>query len=258
MNTNISRFFNVRYLIVAIMAFAGFWLFRTGTDSERFSAGAQGLALVVGLILFVAATVLLYGEYRAAPTTDDVAITQPRLVHFLLHSSRASVLWLGARLYLGYEWLEAGREKVGNDAWMSGAGLKGYWEHAIAIPEQGRPAITYDLYREYIQYMLDRNWYTWFADVVAYGELLIGIGPIVGGLTGVAAFFGALMNTSFMLAGSASTNPVLFTLSIAIILAWRVAGLIGVDRVLLPALGAPWSPGRLRHRVGPEVPAAST
>ena len=132
-----------------------------------------------------------------------------------------------------------------------GVALQGYWERAVAIPEQGRAPITYGFYREYIQYMLDNEWYTWFAKVIAVGEVLVGIGLIVGALTGIAAFFGALMNMSFMLAGSASTNPVLFTLSVLIILAWRVAGLIGLDRWLLPALGAPWSPGTLLRRPAP-------
>ncbi|MFN8515918.1 MAG: hypothetical protein U0232_29845 [Thermomicrobiales bacterium] len=47
---------------------------------------------------------------------------------------------------------------------------------------------------------------------------------------GIAAFFGALMNMSFMLAGSASTNPVLFFLAVALILGWQVAGYYGADR----------------------------
>ena len=84
------------------------------------------------------------------------------------------------------------------------------------------------------------------------GELLVGVALIAGVLVGIAAFFGALMNMSFMLAGSASTNPILFTLSIAMMLAWKVAGYIGVDRVLLPRLGAPWSPGTLFERRSPE------
>ena len=56
------------------------------------------------------------------------------------------------------------------------------------------------------------------------------------------------MNMSFLLAGSASTNPVLFTLAIGLMRAWRVAGYYGVDRSLLPMLGAPWKAGALfRH-----------
>ena len=53
------------------------------------------------------------------------------------------------------------------------------------------------------------------------------------------------MNMSFLLAGSASTNPVLFTLAIGLILAWKVAGYYGVDRWLLPMLGTPWHPAVL-------------
>lgn len=49
-------------------------------------------------------------------------------------------------------------------------------------------------------------------------------------------------------AGSTSTNPVLFTLGILLIMAWQVAGYWGLDRFLLPLLGAPWKPGLLVHR----------
>ena len=241
--------FKASYLVVAILAFVGFWLLRVGTNSEEFSAGAQIVALLVGAVLFVVALVMLYRDYRAAPVADDVQIAEPTLAHFLFTSARSAPLSLGAPLYLGYEWFDAGRHKLSDGAWMNGgAARRGYWERAVSTPEGGRPPITYGFFREYIQYMLDNGWYDWFAKVIVFGELLVGIGLILGALTGIAAFFGALMNMSFMLAGSASTNPILFTLSILIILAWRVAGLIGLDRWLLPALGAPWSPGRLARR----------
>jgi thiosulfate dehydrogenase [quinone] large subunit len=93
--------------------------------------------------------------------------------------------------------------------------------------------------------------------VVTLGELAIGVALLVGALTGVAAFFGALMNMSFLLAGSASTNPVLFTLAVGLMLAWRVAGYYGLDRYLLPMLGAPWRPGALFRR-GDERGTAAT
>jgi thiosulfate dehydrogenase [quinone] large subunit len=37
-------------------------------------------------------------------------------------------------------------------------------------------------------------------------------------------------------------------LAIGLMLAWKVAGWIGVDRVLLPALGTPWQAGSLFKR----------
>ena len=87
--------------------------------------------------------------------------------------------------------------------------------------------------------------------MIMFGEIAVGIGLIFGILTGIAAFFGALMNMSFLRAGSASTNPVLFTLAVGLMLAWKVAGYYGVDRWLLPSLGTPWRPGSLAAgRVG--------
>ncbi len=115
----------------------------------------------------------------------------------------------------------------------------------LAIPEQGRPPITYDWFRQFLQYMLDNGWYTWFAKLIAWGEVLVGLGLLVGALVGIAAFFGTVMNFSFMLAGSASSNPVLFGLAVFLVLAWKVAGFWGLDRWLLPMLGTPWQRGAL-------------
>jgi thiosulfate dehydrogenase (quinone) large subunit len=53
------------------------------------------------------------------------------------------------------------------------------------------------------------------------------------------------MNWSFIMAGSASTNGMLFAIATWLVLAWRNAGWIGLDRWLLPALGTPWEPGKV-------------
>jgi thiosulfate dehydrogenase [quinone] large subunit len=68
----------------------------------------------------------------------------------------------------------------------------------------------------------------------------VGIALILGAFTGIVAFFGAFMNFNFMLAGSASTNPVLFLIAIGLMLAWKVSGLVGADAILLPLIGTPW------------------
>jgi thiosulfate dehydrogenase [quinone] large subunit len=119
--------------------------------------------------------------------------------------------------------------------------LGGFWANATAIPENGRPPIAFDWYRDFITFMLDRGWNTWFADVVMWGEILIGIALIIGAFVGIAAFAGAFMNWNFIMAGAASTNGLLFALAILLILAWKVAGWYGLDRWLLPLIGTPWS-----------------
>ncbi len=171
----------------------------------------------------------------------EIIIPDPPIARVLFASTRLAWLWLLVRVYLGYEWLESGWGKFSSGTWASGDALRGFWTNAVAIPEGGRPAIAFDWYRDFINFMLAQGWYAWFADVIMWGEILIGIGLILGAFVGLAAFFGALLNWNFIMAGTASTNGLLFALAIALILAWKVAGWYGLDRWLLPLIGTPWS-----------------
>jgi len=174
-------------------------------------------------------------------TRKGTVVKDPNFAKTLFNDTRMAWLWLVLRIWLGYQWIEASLHKINNPAWVqTGDALKGFWTGAVAIPEGGRPAISFDWYRGFIQMLLDAQAYTWFAKLVAYGELLVGIALILGVFTGIAAFFGALMNWNFMMAGSASANPMLFIIAIGLILAWKIAGYIGVDRFLLPLIGTPW------------------
>ncbi len=182
---------------------------------------------------------------------QDRVIEDPAFVRTLFNDVRFSILWLVVRIWLGYQWIDAASHKIGNPAWVvTGDALKGYWSNAVAIPETGRPPIAFDWYRSFIQGLLDAQAYTWFAKLVAYGELLVGIALIVGAFVGIAAFFGAVMNWNFMMAGSASTNPMLFVAALLLIFAWKTAGFLGLDYFLLNWLGTPW--GRRRAASGSE------
>jgi thiosulfate dehydrogenase [quinone] large subunit len=108
-----------------------------------------------------------------------------------------------------------------------------------------KPVIVFDWYRGFIEYLISAEAHTWFSKIIIFGELAIAIGLILGAFVGVAAFFGGLMNWSFIMAGSASTNGMLFAIATWLVLAWRNAGWIGLDRWLLPAVGTPWKAGRL-------------
>lgn len=199
-------------------------------------------------IVFIVLLAALF-EDRKEPQADEVEVDGPAFVRFLFHNTRAGLFWLPIRLFVGFAWLEAGWHKFNDPEWMQGgAALRAYWERAASIPEQGRPPITYEWYRDFIQTLLNGGHESWFAYVVTFGEMAIGLGLLLGALTGIAAFFGATMNMSFLLAGSASTNPIMFALAVGLMLAWRVAGYYGLDRYLLPALGAPWRPGTVFHR----------
>lgn len=182
------------------------------------------------------------------------AITDPPVAKFIFSDTRLAVVWLVVRVYMAYTWITAGYEKAVGGGWLDGgSALKGFWTGALATTP--KPVITFDWYRSFIQFMVNSQSYVWFAQLVVIGEILIGIALLLGAFTGIAAFFGGFMNWNFMMAGSASVNPVFFTLSVVLILAWKTAGYWGLDRYLLPLLGTPWKPA---FSLGKKSPEAST
>lgn len=191
----------------------------------------------------------------AKTTARGTVIQDPPLAQFLFGSTMMGWVWLVVRLYVGYMWLTSSLRKLADPAWVqTGVALKAFWERAIVIPDKGRLPISFDWYRDFINYLLTAESYTWFAKLVTYGELLIGIALVIGAFVGIAAFFGAFMNWNFLMAGTASINPVLFVLAILLILGWKIAGYVGLDYYLLPILGTPWQPGRFfGKRANPEA-----
>jgi thiosulfate dehydrogenase [quinone] large subunit len=220
------------------------------TTISEIGPSVGGFYLLTGLIGgLIMLAISLYGlRQRQANVATDITeygIRDPQFAHLLFNDIRSAPLWLGVRLFVGYQWLGGGLGKVTNPAWMdSGSALQSFWTKLVYPPEGQKSAIVYGWFANFIRYMLDHGWYTWFGKVVAIGELLVGLGLLVGCLTGIAAFFGSVMNFNFMLAGSASTNPLLFALAILLVLAWKVAGFYGLDRYVLPWLGTPWGPGK--------------
>lgn len=173
-----------------------------------------------------------------------IIFQDPPVARFLFGSTKTAVFWLVVRLYVGWAWLEAGWEKIHDATWVgaqAGAAITGFVQGALAKTGGAHPSV--------------QGWYAWFLShvvlpnaalwghAVAWGELAVGAGLLIGMLTGVAAFFGAFMNLNYLLAGTVSINPVLGVLALGIMMAWKVAGYIGVDRWLLPKLGTPWQPG---------------
>jgi thiosulfate dehydrogenase (quinone) large subunit len=158
------------------------------------------------------------------------------------------ILWLLARLWLGYSWFTGGFEKVfgeGNAAWVgdkAGAAVTGFLKGALA---KSALAPDYDPIKN--PHPAVQEWYailvrdvflpnaTLFSYLVAFGELLVGVALIVGIFTQFAALMGVLLNLAFLFAGTTSTNPQMLVVGMVILLAGGVAaGYYGLDRFALP------------------------
>jgi len=181
--------------------------------------------------------------------TGQAEIPEPSITRFLFADTRMAPVWLILRLWLGYQWLHAAFGKWTEGGWVgSGAGgaVKGFAQGAIAQTTGEHPQVT-GWYATFLKEVVVPN-AALFSYLVIFGETLIGLALIFGLFTGIAAFFGAFMNASFIFAGTAGANPLMFIVAILIMLAWRVAGYWGLDRWVLAAIGVPGYPGTLFDR----------
>lgn len=176
----------------------------------------------------------------------SIQIPEPFFSRVLFSDTRLSWVWFVLRVYVGWQWLIAGWSKIHSPAWTgpgAGKAVSGFVFGALEKTQGAHPDVA-AWYAGFLENMVLPN-AELFSYIVSYGELLVGVGLILGAFTGIAAFFGAFMNVNYLFAGTVSTNPILFLIELFLILAWRTAGWIGLDRYLLPLLGTPWQKGKL-------------
>lgn len=140
-------------------------------------------------------------------------------------TQRAAPLWAVIRVYVGYAWLTAGWHKIADP---KGFDATGFLKGAIAKATGEHPAVQ-SWYAGFLKSVALPN-VGLFNFLVAYGEFLVGLALILGFASMFATLMAAFMNLNFMLAGSTSTNPILFTLEILMLAAGGAAvGHIGLD-----------------------------
>ena len=156
---------------------------------------------------------------EGAEMKEAVTIEEPTFARWLFVSRQAAWIWLVVRVWLGYQWLHAGWEKVTgtsggtwswqfaftDDSWLkSSAGLKGFAAFALQGAGAEHAAVNYGWYAHFLHYLSTGG--GWMAPLIAIGEVAIGLGLILGLFTGIAAFFAGILTTSFGLAGVAGVN----------------------------------------------------
>jgi len=140
----------------------------------------------------------------------------------------------------------AGWGKLNNPAWVgenAGSGVEGFLSGALEKTSGLHPDVS-SWYGFFIEnFAIPHS--VFFSYLVTYGEIAVGLALILGLFTGIAAFFGTFMNLNYLFAGTVSTNPIMLFLQLFLILAWRTAGWLGLDRYVLPLVGTPWYKGTM-------------
>jgi thiosulfate dehydrogenase [quinone] large subunit len=153
--------------------------------------------------------------------------TTPGFVAWLRESKYAAVAWLAVRVWVGIMWMQAGWSKVfgaENAAFLhnNGAGVAGFAGH-------GTPA--YSWWGSIMHSFVVPN-ASWIAVIVAFGELAIGIGLVVGFLTRTAAIASLLLLFTYIMSGTASVCAFYAMCAIIVLATWRTSTWIGVDGVI--------------------------
>src|SRR5271157_5720024 len=138
---------------------------------------------------------ILSSTFKSIRPKAVIQIPEPPIARFLFADTRMAWVWLIVRLYVGYQWLVAGVDKlfgyniqIGSgfgtgklsNSWIFtnhlGAALTGFAHSGIAQATGPYPAV--------------QGWYAWFLQnivipgagfwsyVVTFGELAVGIGLI--------------------------------------------------------------------------------
>ena len=136
-------------------------------------------------------------------------------------------LWTIVRIWLGVQWLTAGWGKA-----FGYFDATGYLKGAIGKASGENPVV--------------KGWYAAFLEgfalpnvelfnfLIAWGEVAVGLGLILGAFTTVALYAGAFMNLNFLLAGTISTNPILLTVAFILLGMGTAAYAWGADRYMIP------------------------
>jgi thiosulfate dehydrogenase [quinone] large subunit len=142
---------------------------------------------------------------------------------------------LPLRVFLGVTFVYAGLDKLTDSAFMKAAGTGSVGETMRAARDSAAiPALVDMALKSPVG----------FGYAIAFGELAVGIGTLLGLLARLAALGGALISLSLWLTVSWATTPYYYGNDLAYLMAWLPLVLAGAPYLSLDAL---W---RSRRRQG--------
>jgi thiosulfate dehydrogenase [quinone] large subunit len=158
---------------------------------------------------------------------DPAERTTLRAFTWLRDSKYASIAWLAVRVWIGIMWFQAGWSKVfgaENPSFLhnNGAGVAGFAGHGV-------PA--YSWWGSIMHSFVVPN-ASWIAVIVAFGELAIGLGLVVGFLTRTAAIASLVLLLTYIMSGTAGVTGFYAFCALIVLATWRTSTWIGIDGVI--------------------------
>ncbi len=160
---------------------------------------------------------------------------------------KASWFLLPLRLFLGITFIYAGIQKITDPQYFN-TSARGYIGKQIAAFANGSP-----LHGFLMQFVVPHA--SFFGALIAYGEIAIGLGALLGLLLRPAAFFGLLLSITFFLTATWRVYPYFYGSDIVFIFCWITLILAGPLSSGLPSLDAFLVP-RLLQSLSPQRRAA--
>lgn|GEM_PF-4310102 len=156
------------------------------------------------------------GEHDRRQSRPDY---ESPLSRFLLSDTRLAGVWLVARVYLGYLWTVSGVSVL---------------RELTTVAAGGRPTA---LWPPLPLHVLRLN--PAVASLLGVSEVAVGLFLILGVLTGLTAFISVVLSVNALSPGPPAGDPIAFSTTLVLILAWRTAGWYGADRWLFRDLLSP-------------------
>jgi len=144
-----------------------------------------------------------------------------------------AIAWTILRIWLGYQWIEAGYYKI-----KLGFNAGGFIQGAIANANGGSPTVQ-GWYASFLEKVALPN-IDLFNILIPWGEFLVGLGLILGLATIPALIGGAFMNANFIMAGVglASLDTKLFAVAMILLFVGTARYYYGLDRFAIPFIKA--------------------
>ena len=137
------------------------WFFPAAGSTER------GIASVAFWVLMIVVLVLLFSD-RTRPEAQTVDVEGPAFARYLFSNTRAGLIWLPIRLFLGFEWGDCRLREDHRDR------LDRRWVGAAGLLEQGRgdphdgPRGDHLRVVPALQFLIDNGAQTWFGWLIAF------------------------------------------------------------------------------------------